>query len=65
MGLDPDERMNLKNLISSFADDKIIIFATHIVSDVEDIADRVVILYKGLIKVNEETGMYRNKSVAM
>ncbi|MCI9079534.1 MAG: ABC transporter ATP-binding protein [Lachnospiraceae bacterium] len=55
VGLDPDERMSFKNLISSFAEEKIIIFATHIVSDVEDIAGRVLILDKGTIKVNEET----------
>ena len=61
-GLDPDERMNLKNLISSFSDEKIIIFATHIVSDVEDIAGRVVILDKGIIKINEETRMLINNT---
>lgn len=61
-GLDPDERMNLKNLVSSFSDEKIIIFATHIVPDVEDIAGRVVILDKGIIKVNEETGRLVNNT---
>ena len=61
-GLDPDERMNLKNLVSSFSDEKIIIFATHIVPDVEDIAGKVVILDKGIIKVNEETGRLVNNT---
>ena len=62
MGLDPDERLNLKNLVSGFAEEKIIIFATHIVSDVEGIADRVVIINRGNILVNEETESVVNKT---
>lgn len=52
VGLDPNERLNLKNLLMELAENKIIIFASHIVSDVEDIADRVVILNKGVICMN-------------
>lgn len=52
-GLDPNERMNLKNFLMRSSEKKMIIFATHIVSDVEDIADRVLILHKGGIKLNE------------
>ena len=52
VGLDPNERLNLKNLLMELAENKIIIFASHIVSDVEDIADRVVILNKGAICMN-------------
>lgn len=55
VGLDPNERMNLKNLLTEFASEKIVIFATHIVSDVEDIADRVMILVRGKIRFNEYT----------
>ncbi len=63
VGLDPDERMNLKNLVADFAENKIIIFATHIVSDVEDIADNVIILNNGSIKLNEkiDTAMMMTK----
>lgn len=48
-GLDPKERIRLRNLISSFARDKIVILATHIVSDVESIADEIIFLRKGKI----------------
>ena len=34
-GLDPKERVRFRNLIASFAQDKIVILSTHIVSDVE------------------------------
>ncbi len=46
-GLDPKERIHFRKLISSFAEDKIIILSTHIVSDVEQIADQILILKKG------------------
>ena len=46
VGLDPNERMNLKNMLADLAQNKIIIFATHIVSDVEDLAEQVIILIK-------------------
>lgn len=54
VGLDPNERMNLKNLLADLAENKIIIFATHIVSDVEDLAEQVIILNQGTVLLNEE-----------
>lgn len=54
-GLDPNERMNLKNLLADLSENKIIIFATHIVSDVEDLAERVIILNMGTVLLHEET----------
>ena len=54
VGLDPNERMNLKNMLADLAQNKIIIFATHIVSDVEDLAEQVIILNKGTVLLNEE-----------
>lgn len=46
-GLDPQERVRFRNLISDFAKDKIVILSTHIVSDVEYIADEILIIRKG------------------
>lgn len=48
-GLDPRQRILVRDLIQSEAQDKIIIIATHIVSDVEGIADEVIFLKKGII----------------
>lgn len=48
-GLDPKERIRFKNVISEMASDKIIILATHIVSDVESIADNIIVLNRGRI----------------
>jgi ABC-2 type transport system ATP-binding protein len=46
-GLDPQERIRLRNLISTIAFDKIVIWATHIVSDIEYIASEVILIKKG------------------
>jgi ABC-type multidrug transport system ATPase subunit len=43
-GLDPKERVRLRNIITGLAKDRIIIFSTHIVSDIETIANSVVML---------------------
>ena len=51
VGLDPDERNSFKNFILQISENKTVIFATHIVSDVEDIADKVIILNHGKIKL--------------
>lgn len=46
-GLDPKERIAIRNYISGLSKDRIILFATHVVSDIECIADKVLIMKKG------------------
>ncbi len=46
-GLDPKERVHFRNLIAGFAQDKIVILSTHIVSDVEFIANRILVMRQG------------------
>lgn len=46
-GLDPKERVRFRNLLSDYAGDKIVILSTHIVSDIEAIADKVMLMKKG------------------
>jgi len=43
-GLDPKERVRFRNLISELSKDRIVILSTHIVSDIETIANRVIML---------------------
>lgn len=47
VGLDPEERMRFRQLISDLAQDSIIILSSHIVSDIETIADEVAIMKEG------------------
>lgn len=46
-GLDPKERVRFRNLLSDYAGDKIVILSTHIVSDIEAIADEVLLMRNG------------------
>lgn len=46
-GLDPKERIRFRNLISKFSKDRIVLLATHIVSDIEYIASEVILLREG------------------
>lgn len=47
VGLDPEERVRFRNLISDLANDSIVILSSHIVSDIDTIADDVVIMKNG------------------
>ncbi len=47
VGLDPEERIQFRNLLSSLAEGRTIIFSTHIVTDIESIAPHIVMLSKG------------------
>ena len=49
-GLDPIERIRLRNLLSEIAVKRTVIIATHIVSDIEYIANEVILLFGGKVK---------------
>ena len=46
-GLDPEERIRIRNYISAIATERIVLLATHVVSDVESIAEEILLLRKG------------------
>ena len=48
-GLDPKERVRFRNIISSLGSEKIVILATHIVSDISYIANKIILLYNGVL----------------
>lgn len=48
-GLDPKERIRIRNLVSEVSRDKIVIIATHVVADVEFIAKEIIMLNSGVI----------------
>ena len=57
-GLDPKERVRFRNIISSLGKNRIVILSTHIVSDVEYIADRIMIMKDGkMIRQGTESEM--------
>ena len=54
VGLDPMERYRFKEMIKKIREDKIIIISSHIVSDISEIADKVIIMKDGKIVGNLE-----------
>lgn len=48
-GLDPEERIRIRNFISEISEGKIVIIATHVMQDIEYIADKIILMKKGNI----------------
>lgn len=53
-GLDPNERIRFRNLISELSEDRLVLLSTHIVSDIEYIANEILMMKDGKI-VNKGT----------
>ena len=60
-GLDPKERIRIRNIISEIAMGRIVIFATHVVSDIEQIAKEVILLKKGQVIADETPDVLCNQ----
>lgn len=50
-GLDPNERIRFRNLISELAEERLVLLSTHIVSDVEFIANKILLMKEGQLCV--------------
>jgi ABC-type multidrug transport system ATPase subunit len=48
-GLDPEERVRFRTLLSSLTSDRLVILSTHIIADVEAVATRLVLLKEGRV----------------
>ncbi len=55
-GLDPEERIRFRNLLSDFADGRIVLLSTHIASDIESTCDGVAVLNEGRLIFHGSTG---------
>ena len=53
-GLDPEERVRFRNLLSELSGERIVILSTHIVSDVEAVATRIALLAHGRLLADAE-----------
>lgn len=53
-GLDPKERIRIRQLVAQIASECIVIFATHVVSDIEAIAKEIIIVKEGAIVIQEQ-----------
>lgn len=61
-GLDPNQKREVRNLITNMAKDKVIILSTHILEEVEAVCDRVIILASGKIIMDSTQQELRIKS---
>ena len=52
-GLDPKERIRIRNLISDLSGDKIVLIATHVVSDIEFISKEILLMKNGRVVDND------------
>lgn len=48
-GLDPEERVRFRNLLSEIAEDRIVILSTHIVGDIESTCENIAVMDEGKI----------------
>jgi ABC-type multidrug transport system ATPase subunit len=57
-GLDPEERIRVRSLLAELGGDRVILLSTHLIEDVEAVADRVGILHRGRLRyVGDVAGM--------
>lgn len=54
-GLDPEERIRIRNLLSSFADGRIVLLSTHIASDIEAVCSGAAVLHGGSLAFHGST----------
>ena len=53
-GLDPEERVRFRNLLSDLSGERVVILSTHIVSDVEAVATDIAIIVRGRLVTHEQ-----------
>lgn len=56
VGLDPAERVRMRNALADTAEDRVVIFSTHVVADLEATADTVAILDDGRLVADADVG---------
>jgi ABC-2 type transport system ATP-binding protein len=61
-GLDPNQIIEIREVIKQLGKDKTILFSSHILQEVEAICDRVVIINKGKLVADDTLSVLRNQS---
>ena len=61
-GLDPNQIIEIRNVIKEQGKDKMVLFSSHILQEVEAICDRVIIINKGNIVANDSLSNLQNRS---
>ena len=61
-GLDPNQLVEIRDLIKKVGKEKTVLFSTHILQEVEAVCDRVIILKEGKIVANERLDQLKNQT---
>lgn len=61
-GLDPNQIIEIRDVIKSLGQNKTVLFSSHILQEVEAICDRVIIINNGLMVANDKLSNLRNQS---
>ncbi len=62
-GLDPNQIVEIRNLIARIGKEKTVLLSTHIMQEVDAICDRVIIINKGKIVADEKQGTIQNSII--
>ena len=62
-GLDPNQLVEIRNLIKSSGENKTVLLSTHIMQEVERICNRVIIINKGQIVADEQMKSLKSKNI--
>ncbi len=61
-GLDPNQLVEIRSLIKQVGKDKIVLFSTHIMQEVEAVCDRVILINKGAIVADKPLDDFKNNN---
>ena len=59
-GLDPNQLIEIRNLIKAIGKEKTVLFSSHIMQEVQEISDRVIIINEGDLVANDEVGQLQH-----
>ena len=64
-GLDPNQTLEIRNLIKSLAKDKIVLISSHILQEIEAMCNRVIILNNGEIILDDSLSKIQKKKIKL
>jgi ABC-2 type transport system ATP-binding protein len=64
VGLDPEERVNFREMLTSYSEERIVILSTHIVEDIEETCSEIGILHEGQLVFNGNVNDFKKKMKA-
>lgn len=64
-GLDPNQLVEIRSLIKEIGKTKTVLFSTHIMQEVEAVCDRVIIINKGIIVIDQKLNELKNNEAQL